>query len=179
MCKLRRTVLGATVAAVVSLVLATMLTTVGSVPLATAWADPPPDQTYTGAKRCASCHFEQYMKWKKTKHAKTFELLTDKYEKDAKCLQCHTTGYGEPTGFKDLATTPALAGTTCETCHGPGSKHEEVSKPFTKVKNLTPEQEELLRGSIWRMIPKNICIDCHKVQGHGESPTPPELRGKS
>ena len=35
-------------------------------------ADPPTDQEYTGTKRCASCHFEQFMKWKATPHAKAF-----------------------------------------------------------------------------------------------------------
>ena len=39
-------------------------------------------------------HFDQYMKWKKDKHSKAFDLLTVKYEKDVKCLKCHTTGYG-------------------------------------------------------------------------------------
>ena len=89
---------------------------------------PPEGQTYTGSKRCASCHFEQFMAWKKTGHSKAFETLTAKYQKDPKCLKCHTTGFGEPTGFKDNTSTGALAGITCETCHGPGSKHE-ASRP--------------------------------------------------
>jgi len=138
---------------------------------------PPEGQTYTGVKRCASCHFEQYMSWKKTKHAQAFDVLTPKYQKDEKCLKCHTTGLGEPTGYKDGET--ALAGVTCENCHGPGSKHEEVSQPFAKVKKLTPEQEKLVRDSIWKILPKNVCIECHTVQGHKKSETPPEMRPKS
>lgn len=137
---------------------------------------PPAGQTYIGAKRCASCHFEPFMSWKKTGHAKAFEVLTPKYQKDEKCLKCHTTGWGEPTGYKDGEKT--LAAVTCETCHGPGSKHEEVSQPFTTVKNLPPEQEKLVRDSIWRTLPKNICIECHIVQGHKKSETPPELQPK-
>jgi hypothetical protein len=145
-------------------------------PTATAVADPPENQTYTGAKRCASCHFEQYMSWNKTAHAKAFALLTAKYEQDEKCLKCHTTGYGEPSGFKDKTSTAALAGVTCESCHGPGSEHETISQKFAKVKTLTPEQEEQVRGSIWLMLPKNVCVECHTVQAHGESQTPKELR---
>jgi hypothetical protein len=141
-------------------------------------ADPPSGQAYTGAKRCASCHFDQFMKWKKTGHATAFLTLTAKYQQDEKCLVCHTTGYGVVTGFKDVESTPALAGITCEVCHGPGSKHEEIAQPFAKVKTLTPEQEKAIRGSIWRMIPKNICVECHKMQGHKDSPTPPEMRKK-
>lgn len=141
-------------------------------------ADPPEDQTYIGTKRCASCHFEQYAKWKKTKHASAFEILTPKYQKDEKCLKCHTTGFGEETGFKDVASTPSLTEVSCETCHGPGSKHEEISQPFAKKKKLSEEEQQLVRGSIWKMLPKNVCVECHMLQGHHDSQTPPEMRKK-
>lgn len=137
---------------------------------------PPSDQTYTGSKRCSSCHFKQYMAWKKTTHAKTFDLLPDEYKTNEKCLKCHTTGYGEPSGFTDVESTPNLVGTTCETCHGPGSKHEEVSQSYAKTKELPPEAERAIRDSIWMMLPRNICVECHMVQGHHESETPDELR---
>jgi hypothetical protein len=51
-----------------------------------------------------------------------------------------------------------------------------VSKPFAQVKELTPEQEKKIRDSIWLMTPKNICVECHKVQGHHDPETPKELR---
>jgi mono/diheme cytochrome c family protein len=138
---------------------------------------PPEGQTYTGAKACASCHFEQYMSWKKTKHAQAFDVLTAKYQSDSTCLKCHTTGLGEATGFKDMATTPALAGVTCETCHGPGSEHEKVVQAFGQ-KKLSPEEEKQAKDTIWLILPKNVCVECHKVIGHGKSLTPPELKGK-
>lgn len=138
---------------------------------------PPAGQTYTGAKDCASCHFEQFMSWSKSKHAKSFELLPAKYQSDEKCLTCHTTGYGEETGFKDIKTTKALAGTTCESCHGPGSKHDEIARGYGKAK-LTPEQEKEVRDSIWLVLPGNSCVECHTVQGHKKSETPEELRPK-
>jgi hypothetical protein len=144
---------------------------------AAAEPSPPEGQTYIGTKACAACHFDQFMQWKKTKHAQAFDILTAKYQKDAKCLKCHTTGLGEPTGFKDKASTPNLVSVSCESCHGPGSKHEEVSKPFT-AKKLTAQQEKVVRDSIWKMLPKNVCVDCHLVQGHHASMTPPEMRKK-
>jgi mono/diheme cytochrome c family protein len=143
-----------------------------------AQADPPADQEYTGVKRCASCHFEQFMAWRGTPHARVFDLLPPQYQKDPKCLPCHTTGYGEPSGFRDMATTPQLASVTCESCHGPGSEHEKISQPFAKVKQLTPEQEEKIRGSIWRILPGNNCLECHTTKGHHPSETPPALRKK-
>jgi Cytochrome c554 and c-prime len=139
---------------------------------------PPADQQYIGAKQCAACHFDQFMKWKTSKHAKTFDLLPAKYQADTKCLQCHTTGYGQATGFKTAAASADLKGTTCEACHGPGSKHAEIAKQFAN-KKLTPEQDKTVRDSIWKIEPTNACIACHVVQGHHDNPTPPELRTRT
>jgi len=137
---------------------------------------PPAGQEYIGVKQCSSCHFDQFVKWRMTKHAKSFDLLPAKYQADANCLKCHTTGFGEPTGYKTVADND-LKGTSCEQCHGPGSKHAEISKPFANQKP-TPEQEKLARDSIWKMLPQNVCVSCHTVQGHHDSLTPAELRKK-
>jgi hypothetical protein len=127
------------------------------------------DQTYVGTQKCAACHFEQFTVWKQTKHAKAFEILPAKYRQDASCLKCHATGFGEPTGFKDASNT-ALAGTSCEACHGPGSKHAEVSKPFAKKKTLSDDEAKIARGSIHRMPPNNGCVVCHADKGHKPHP---------
>ena len=137
---------------------------------------PPEGQTYIGAKKCAACHFEQYMSWKKDKHSKAFDLLTDAYAENAECLECHTTGYGQPTGYKRTADKQ-LAGVTCEACHGPGSKHAEVCEQFAK-KKLSEEEEKVARDSIWKMTPHNVCVHCHITKGHHKSKTPKELRKK-
>jgi mono/diheme cytochrome c family protein len=137
---------------------------------------PPADQEYIGTKKCAACHFDQFGKWKKTKHSTTFKLLPEKYQTDAKCLKCHTTGFGTPTGFKTVADED-LKNTSCEACHGPGSKHAEMAKPFTG-KKPTPEEDKVLRASIWKILPSNACVSCHMQQGHHDSMTPPELRTK-
>ena len=42
-------------------------------------AKPPEGQTYVGTKECAACHFEQFMTWRTTPHAKGFEILPAKY----------------------------------------------------------------------------------------------------
>ena len=69
-------------------------------PAPAAATPPPADQTYTGAKQCSSCHFKQYMAWKKTKHATdAFKCLAEKYQTAADCLKCHATGYGAETGL--------------------------------------------------------------------------------
>ena len=135
---------------------------------------PPADQDYVGVHECAECHENAFESWKETGHAHAFDVLTEKYERDPKCLKCHTTGFGTPTGYKD-ESTPDLKGITCETCHGPGSKHVEICESFGD-KKLTEEEEELAKHSIWEMLPKNVCIKCHTRMAHEESQTPEELR---
>ena len=131
---------------------------------------PPADQTYVGTQKCTSCHLKQWMAWKKTKHATdAFAKLPAKYKTDASCLACHSTGFGTPSGFKDEASTPKLAGTTCEACHGPGSKHVEAATPFIS-KKPTADEEKMLRGTIYKVQPQNVCVRCHATQVHKEHP---------
>lgn len=130
---------------------------------------PPEGQTYVGAKDCASCHFDQFMTWRTSPHAKAFDILPAKYRGDASCLKCHTTGHGEPTGFTSLQQTPNLVGNSCEGCHGPGSKHSEVAKSFGKQK-LTEQQDKYVRSTIYLMQPKNVCVECHLTRAHKEHP---------
>lgn len=133
---------------------------------------PPEGQTYTGAKQCSSCHFKQYMSWKKTKHGlkEAWAKMPEKYHADAECVKCHTTGFGQATGFKDAASSENLIGTTCEACHGPGSKHAEVCKAYSEKKKLSPEEEKIVRDSIYKVLPHSVCVRCHAVLGHKEHP---------
>jgi hypothetical protein len=132
---------------------------------------PPADQTYIGVTKCAACHFEQYQDWRKQqdKHAKAFDIVPAAYRKTAECLDCHTTGHGTPSGFK-TAADKGLAGVTCESCHGPGSAHAELAKPFEKKKTLTAEEEKIARDSIYRMLPENVCVTCHSARAHHKHP---------
>lgn len=132
-------------------------------------ADPRNEQTYIGTPKCAACHFEQFTTWKQTRHAKTTEILPAKYKNDSDCLKCHSTGFGESTGYKD-ATTASLSGTSCEACHGPGSKHAEITKQFAKKKKLSEEEETAARQSIYRIHPANACVTCHASKGHKTHP---------
>ena len=133
--------------------------------------NPPANQTYVGATACTACHFKQAMAWKKTKHATdAFAKLPAKYKTDASCLICHSTGFGAATGFKDEASTKALAGTTCEACHGPGSAHVATAKPLATKKTLTAEETASVRGTIYKVLPGNVCMRCHADQAHKEHP---------
>ena len=169
--KIVREVLAVSVSAAMVVVSIVAMSAAGSAPQNAPKqdADPRKDQTYVGTQKCAACHFEQFTIWKQTKHAKAFEILPAKYRQDADCLKCHSTGFGQPTGYKD-ASTASLAGTSCEACHGPGNKHAEVCKQFAKKKKLSEEEDRLARGSTYRMLPTNVCVTCHADKGHKPHP---------
>lgn len=127
-------------------------------------AEPPAEATYVGTSKCAPCHFAQFQQWKQDSHARSFEILPEKYKTEAGCLKCHTTGFGTPSGYQD-ASTPSLAGTTCEACHGPGSDHVDVAQRMVDTE-LTEENQKQLRESIRRVQRDNACVHCHLNKAH-------------
>ena len=134
-------------------------------------ADAPaaPAGEYVGSKKCSSCHFKEFMVWKKSKHFSAFTDLPAKYKADASCLKCHITAYGVPGGYKG-PSTPDLLGVTCESCHGPGSAHEANAKPFLNKKVLTEDEKKAARTGIQKAI-TNVCFGCHTAMaGHVEHP---------
>jgi hypothetical protein len=126
--------------------------------------------SYVGAKECASCHFDTFMQWKTTKHAKeAFTKLPAAYRTDASCLRCHATGYGYVGGFKG-ADTPGLAGVTCEACHGPGSRHSQTATKFSTKKQLSDLEKKQITSTIARVPATNVCAGCHMDKGHKVHP---------
>ncbi len=79
---------------------------------------------YIGPRSCRVCHRDFYNGRKDDLHFHTFKKIVNSgHVSEPKCLGCHTTGYGVPTGFTDQKKTPQLAGIHCEGCHGPGNLH--------------------------------------------------------
>jgi hypothetical protein len=130
----------------------------------------PSTASYVGAKECASCHFDTFMQWRTTKHAKeAFTKLPAAYRADASCLKCHATGYGAPGGFTG-ADTPGLAAVACEACHGPGSMHAKIATKLTTKKQLSDAEKKQITSAISRVPPGNVCAACHIDKGHKEHP---------
>jgi len=135
---------------------------------------------YVGVNTCKKCHIKVYNSWKKTKMAKSFEVLKPgenaeaktklkldpqkDYTKDAKCLECHTTGFGLPGGYKipgksDSEGAQDNEGIICESCHGPGSKYVVIYKnAMTKKQKYT--LDELYQAGQHKVDIKS-CTVCH------------------
>jgi hypothetical protein len=93
------------------------------------------DKTYVGSDACMECHETEYKNFQtfalKGNSFKSIKNMKKRltYEEFRGCFKCHTTGYGEPGGFKSEAETPHLKNAGCEVCHGPGSIHVETGDP--------------------------------------------------
>lgn len=111
--------------------------------------------SYIPGKKCKMCHIKIFKAHADSLHAVAFENVKDAGEAtNTECLACHSTGYGKPGGFVDEASTPTLAGTTCQACHGPGAAH--AAKGLKK-----PERKALME----KVNPKDSCVNCHKPHG--------------
>jgi hypothetical protein len=113
-------------------------------------------QPYGGKELCRRCHAGVYSFWKGTDHARSFEDLSGSGDAGRpSCLRCHTTGYGERTGFVDEEGTPALAAVTCESCHGAAGDHASSRYP-----NLVPTANGRDCSSCGV---SRICRSCHTI----------------
>ncbi|MHC4421992.1 MAG: cytochrome c family protein [Planctomycetota bacterium] len=147
------------------------------------------DYKYVGNKKCKSCHLDVHKSWEKTKMGMAFETLkpghakegkekfgfdADKdYTADAKCLPCHTTGYGKAGGYvipaaddkRAARKMKSLQGVGCESCHGPGSGYVEIFTEIDKSQR-TYTLEELYSAGLHK-AEKKMCAACH----NDKSPT--------
>jgi len=79
---------------------------------------------YVGSRRCLECHKTAGDTWAKSAHARGFATLCErKADADPKCIGCHTTGFGAPSGYRRQFGRDKLVDVGCESCHGPGSLH--------------------------------------------------------
>jgi len=134
------------------------------------------DHAYVGSNKCRKCHMKEFKSWQESAMAKSFELLKPgvraeqktaakldpqkDYTQDAKCLPCHTTGYGKPGGFVDMKKTPDLAGVGCETCHGPGGTY--VRDGYMTMENKEYKIEKLIAAGMIKRTDQGTCAGlCH------------------
>ena len=137
---------------------------------------------YVGVEGC-KCHKTEVEEWSKSIHGSAFSALTaanrsrsqnkamkeagldykKDYDKDEKCLPCHTIGYGQPGGYKDASSPDHLKNVGCEMCHGAGSEyrvlHKEKEQTFTRA-------EAKALGEVYPPT-ADMCLKCHN---HKDSP---------
>jgi hypothetical protein len=84
-------------------------------------------EIYLGVGSCMSCHPDAFEKYTHTAHARAYKTLSSQFvHRDANCVGCHVTGWGERGGFsgiRRLGSPIDLIDVQCEACHGPGAEH--------------------------------------------------------
>ncbi|RMG44588.1 MAG: cytochrome C554 [Acidobacteria bacterium] len=141
------------------------------------------EHEFVGTKTCKKCHIKQWKSWSQTRMAKAFDILKPgeraeakkaagldpqkDYTTDPNCLKCHTTGYGKPGGFKDIASTPDRAGVGCEMCHGAG---KDYTKPdVMSLKNKNFKHADAVAAGMVDKVSEKQCLACHNEESpfHG------------
>ncbi len=113
--------------------------------------DPAPvGEQYAGQDLCIACHAEEVAQWARGPHARAWLDLTRRGEtRNATCLACHTTGFGRPGGFADVAENDTLLNVQCEACHGPMRLHAQQADQVG------------VRPSPGLPISEKVCARCH------------------
>ncbi len=133
------------------------------------------EHAFVGSKKCKMCHLKEHKSWGATKMANTFDSLkpgeraeaktrvgldpAKDYTKDPDCVRCHVTGYGKPGGFKDIASTPELAGVGCEECHGAGGTY--LQDGYMTLKNKEYKKADLVAVGMVGEVTQAQCTHCH------------------
>ncbi len=163
-------------------VVGTLMTTVAA-------ADDESGYAYVGSKKCKKCHIAQHKSWAVTQMGQAFDTLkpgqakeskekfnldvSKDYTQDAKCLKCHTVGFGKAGGYvipnpddkKSVRRAKNLESVGCESCHGPGSEYVKVFKEIMDTKRKYKVEE--LRAVGLREVNEAVCKTCHNP----DSPT--------
>jgi hypothetical protein len=116
-------------------------------------APPAGEPSYVGASCGEGCHdkpgADAIGLWKQTRHAQAWETLERVNKQfNLECTSCHVTGWDQP-GGSGLGNYQDFVDVGCETCHGPGSLHEDAPK---KVRMAVREP------------PRDLCVKCHSEE---------------
>ncbi len=133
------------------------------------------DFEFVGSRECRRCHLKEYRSWEKSPHAAALDLLEPgerfdakeaagldpdaDYTEDPECLECHSVGFGDETGFESRSSSRTLVGVGCESCHGPGSEYGTESAMGPKNKNHSFESV-IAKGLVYP-VPEEVCANCH------------------
>ncbi len=120
------------------------------------------EYNYVGNSKCRLCHRNFFLGRKNDPHDHAMEnLVASGDDKNSRCLMCHSTGHGTPSGFVDMEKTPRLANVQCEGCHGPGNVHIAMAKDKSRneVKKFTGGG--FLAGEDNPQILRKMCTSCH------------------
>ncbi len=122
---------------------------------------------YVGNKSCQACHTQATRVWRKSSHAHAWDVLVERDKADGlpmtlqpDCVECHTVGFGEVSGYVSPAKTPKLLAVGCESCHGAGSLHVQAMKDLPDKASDEAVTAAIQKAPLIESGPKT-CARCH------------------
>ncbi|EEF63269.1 multiheme c-type cytochrome [Pedosphaera parvula] len=105
---------------------------------------------YVGTESCVECHKTAAKAWHDSGHAEAMTaLISNHADADPNCIQCHTVGFGSPSGYRREFAAKKMANVGCESCHGPGGLH------------VAQRQQKLAITFKFRPLAAGDCQKCH------------------
>jgi hypothetical protein len=153
-------------------------------PRDTSWNLNIDQHSVVGADACQKCHAAESNTWKQTPHFQTFLTLHRKkeaqeiagrlgiasFKSDSNCIQCHYTMQDKGHGME------AIAGVSCESCHGPAKNWLNVhsdyggagitrltESPEHRLQRLTQSIQAGMRNPVNVYLVAQSCYRCHTV----------------
>ena len=136
-----------------------------------AWAE----AKFLGNASCEKCHKEIFDSWKKSIHAKAFDLLApntradkkkeaglkpaEDYRKDKSCMNCHVMGW-DGGGYSFDKPADEWKGVGCEVCHGAAERYLELHDK----KDLAKRDKKLKQAGLTKPLESSgpgTCATCH------------------
>ncbi len=138
---------------------------------------------YVGTKKCRMCHPQQYKSWHTSAKGNSFDALkpgmakelklrigldlAKDYTSDSRCLECHTVGFGKPSGYaipkpddkRSRKHASAREGVGCESCHGPGSGYIKIMQDISRSDRMYDPSELAAHGR--HPVDQSVCLTCH------------------
>jgi hypothetical protein len=119
---------------------------------------------YLGSAACVRCHASAAKVWQGTGHAHAQATLAKAGEANSlDCLQCHTVGLYEPTGYDPDEPRAELSAVGCESCHGPGSQHVAAAELAKLERGKWPAPPAGWSGARYSIArgDQALCLKCH------------------
>ncbi len=116
-------------------------------------------------KQCMVCHKDQYEVWKKSKHASAMvPLYIRNQHLNPECIVCHSVGFHEPGGFKDIGDLVSFLDRTLGKKHK-GSMVELRDQPQLDQK-LRRQYVNAIEKAPWKKDFMGVqCENCHAPRG--------------
>ncbi|MBI2645780.1 MAG: hypothetical protein HYW85_01920 [Deltaproteobacteria bacterium] len=116
-------------------------------------------------KKCSVCHKEQYDVWKESKHASAVvPLYIRNQHLNPECIVCHSVGFHEPGGFKDLGYLESFLDKTLGKKHK-GSMVELRDHPELDQKLRRQYVEAIEKAPFKKDFIGVQCENCHSPRG--------------